>query len=132
LRLSDAERESLRQRAGDVPISTYVKQVVLAGGVLPRGNTPKVVSQDRALAARALALLGSSHIFQNLSQLARAAEAGSLFVDDDMKSRLHQACADVKAMRLVLMHALGKEASEGAPAISAIFHDAARAGGVTR
>lgn len=115
LRLSDAERASLTARAGSVPLSTYVKQVLFADGGSSLRRVPRRVSVDGAKLAQVLAYLGSSQLARSLSTLAEAAASGSLFVDELTIRRLHDACGDVQAMHVLLLGALGKKVPSRAP-----------------
>jgi len=78
--------------------------------------------KDREPLARALAVLGKSQIGDSLSRLARLAETGSLYCDPKTLAGLQRACEDVRAMRTLLMEALGKDTAEKP---SATFNEAA-------
>jgi hypothetical protein len=54
-----------------------------------------------------LALLGQSRLANNLNQLAKAANQGSLPVTAEIEAELQQACAHILEMRLLLLKALG-------------------------
>jgi hypothetical protein len=72
--------------------------------------------QDQNTLSQLLGLLGKSHIANNLNQLAKAANFGSLPVTQETEADLRRACADVAAMRSMLMQALGLKAGLGSPA----------------
>lgn len=107
IRLSDEERRQLVELAGDLPVSAYIKHVVLSRGEPVRRI--RKVTADRELAARALAILGRSSIGASLSRLADHAATGTLELDDWTWTRIHEACEDVQAVRELLMEALGKK-----------------------
>jgi hypothetical protein len=120
--LSDVERAALMARAGNLPVSTYIKRSLFGGSGVPPRRTARVVTVDRELLGRCLAALGKSQIGDSLTRLARLAEAGSLYCDPRTLARLRRACDDVRAMRTLLMQALGKETEVLS---SAAFNEAA-------
>ncbi len=63
--------------------------------------------KDRRKLAAVLAQLGKSQLGNNVNQLARAMNLGELDVDDETRAALNRAAADIAAMRLLLMQALG-------------------------
>lgn len=109
IRLNDDERRALAQRAGDIPVSTYVKRLVFQGGTTSlAGNYSRRPTTDRMILAKLLAILGSTDLASNLDRLASAATEGSLFVDERVTAQLQGACDDVRLMHNALMRALGK------------------------
>lgn len=114
LRLSLAERERLSDEAAGAPLGTYIKAKVL-GGVPPlRMRRSGLALEDRKALAQALALLGRSHVANNLNQLAHAANSGSLALTPETESDLTAALEAVREMRTLLLTALGLK-PEGAP-----------------
>ena len=59
---------------------------------------------------RVLGALGGSRLSQNLNQLARAVNTGSLPVTPETERDLKEACAAVALIRAELMRALGASA----------------------
>jgi hypothetical protein len=106
IRLTDDERAELNRRAGTMAIGTYIKSVLF---VENRGNRAKVRRPiDKHIdLAEVLAYLGSSRIGESLERLADATETGVLQFDPDAPAAIKRACADIIAMRLLLMKALG-------------------------
>jgi hypothetical protein len=116
LRLSFEERSRLKAAAGDMPVAAYIKSLLFADDApVVRRRTRAPVKDARAL-AELLACLGASRIPNNLNQLARAANSGSLIFDWDTKARIAAACEDIRAMRQLLMEGLGMKQGEEAPA----------------
>lgn len=116
LRLSFDERARLQKAAGDVPLATYIKSLLFADGApVIRARSRAPVKDARAL-AEVLACLGASRIANNLNQLAKAANSGSLYFDHETKGRLNAACDDIRAMRQLLMQALGMKLGGEPPA----------------
>ena len=112
LRLTFEERAKLEEAAKGVPLGAYIRARLIDEDlpkVRRRGTRPVA---DHAQLAKVLAGLGSSRLSSNLNQLAKAVHTGSLPVTPDTESELQQACADISAMRQMLVKALGLE-SEG-------------------
>ena len=107
LRLTFEERAKLEQQAGALPLSAYIKSLVFARDAATYRQRRKPAEADQKLLAEVLACLGSTRLANNLNQLAKAANSGALYCDQDTKSELNRACDDVRAMRLLLMEALG-------------------------
>lgn len=116
LRLSREERARLERAAGALPLGTYIKSRLFADGAPPKlARTRNPVREQRAL-AQVLARLGASRMANNLNQLAHAANIGSLDCDEEVAAALAAACADIRAMRLMLVTALGLKDATPAPA----------------
>lgn len=112
LRLTFEERAKLEEAANGVPLGAYIRSI-LFDQALPkvrrRGTKPVA---DHAVLAKVLAALGSSRLSSNMNQVAKAMHTGSLPVTPDTESELRQACADIAAMRQMLVKALGLESPE--------------------
>ncbi len=114
LRLSEPERQRLIGEAAGTPLGTYIKAKVL-GGVPPvRMRRSGLPVEDRKALGQALALLGRSHIANNLNQLAHAANIGTLPLTPETLSDLQDVLALVRDIRALLLDALGL-LPEGAP-----------------
>ena len=79
-----------------------------------RTRTRKPLKDSKALAAL-LGELGKARIANNLNQLAKAANTGSLPLTPDTKKALNDACNAIQDMRKLLMQALGHSQSERSP-----------------
>lgn len=114
LRLTAKERARLEHDAGETPLATYIKFRLFNG--LPELSTYKVrrpggrQTTDTQLIAKLLAALGEARLSQNLNQLAKHANMGTLEVSKDTESALLAACEEVHAMRRDLVLALGLKA----------------------
>jgi hypothetical protein len=112
MRLRPEERARLEAMAGETPLATYVKFRLfnnlpdLAALCLLPGGRPVT---DTQLIAKLLAALGASRIANNLNQLAKAANMGTLEVGADTEKEIREACAAVQTMRADLVAALGRE-----------------------
>lgn len=112
IRLSDSERARLERMAGRRPLGSYSREKLLGEAQEPRKSPKHVPKMDYVLLAKILAALGKSELASSLCLLAVAAESGSLPVTDDVAEGIKTACADVHAMRLDLMKALGLKPEE--------------------
>lgn len=106
LRLTADERERLLQEAGGAALGAYIKAKVFGTPAL-RTRRLGAELQDRQALAKVLALLGRSHIANNLNQLARAANIGTLPVTPETEEDFGRTMQEVKAIRHLLMVALG-------------------------
>lgn len=107
LRLSFEERAQLEKEAAGEPVGAYIRQQLFNGKQKPRRTRGKFPVKDHAALGRVLAALGQSRIANNLNQLAKAANIGSLPVTPETEDAICRACKDVQAMRHDLLRALG-------------------------
>ncbi len=109
LRLTFEERAELERQAGDKPLGAFIRAKLLDEAVhAPRKARRKPVGDQKAL-GQVLGQLGQSRLANNLNQLARAANTGSLPVTPETEAAIADACADVRVMRNALMKAMGME-----------------------
>ncbi|MCE8431416.1 MobC family plasmid mobilization relaxosome protein [Rhodovulum sulfidophilum] len=111
LRLSFEEKAKLKQQAGGMPLASYIKSLVFAADAPKYRKRRQAAEADEKLLAEVLAALGASRIGNNLNQLAKSANSGTLYFDDETKADIKRACEDVRAMRVLLMRALGLQDS---------------------
>jgi len=117
LRLSTEERARLEYDAGETPLATYIKFRLFNGipdlaSYRPRSPGGRQAT-DTAIIAKLLAALGEARLANNLNQLAKAANMGTLDVSKDTEKELLAACAEIHAMRRDLIAALGLKAQGG-------------------
>jgi hypothetical protein len=74
----------------------------------PRKNPGNSPIKDAEALGRVLGALGGSRLSNNLNQLAKAVNTGSLPVTPETEADLVAACEAVKALRIDLLRALGK------------------------
>ena len=118
LRLTSEERARLVREAGETPLATYIKFRLFNGlpdlatfrPSLPGGRP----ATDAQLIAKLLAALGEARLANNLNQLAKAANMGTLDVRPETEKELLAACEEVHAMRRDLITALGLKGAKGA------------------
>jgi hypothetical protein len=104
------EKANLEKAAAGMSLAAYIRWRLFAPDMPPprtRGNFP--VKDHKAL-AQLLALLGQSRLANNVNQLARAANTGSLAVTPDTEEALMSATADIQQMRQLLIQALDIDA----------------------
>ena len=110
LRLTFEERARLEELAGSEPLGSYIKRKVFdgrgAGTKRARSRKRRPIKDEKRL-AQVLAMLGQSRIANNLNQLAKAANLGTLPMMPDTERDIRRACADVALMRRELLRALG-------------------------
>lgn len=115
LRLTFEERAKVEAQAGEMPVGAYIKSLLLTEDAPKYRKRRKPPVADRELLAQVLACLGSSRLASNLNQLAKATHVGNFYFDHDTKRSLKQACDDVRAIRILLMQALGQNTDEPKP-----------------
>lgn len=106
IRLSAAERAQLTAEANGAPLGTYIKAKAL-GNPPVRMRRSGLAVEDRQALGKALALLGRSRLSNNLNQLAHAVNIGILPVTPETEGELRDALADVRALRNLLLMAVG-------------------------
>lgn len=108
IRLTVDERLLLQQKAGNKPLSAFIRGLAL-GDQASSPTTRKQnyePQQQRVLLAQILGLLGKSNAASSLSELARLARMGALPVTEETELMLQQACSDTSKIKTALMKAL--------------------------
>ncbi len=106
LRLTAEEKAALKREAGDMPLGAFIRLKLLGDEARHRRKLRMPVKDEKAL-AQLLGELGKSRLSNNLNQLAKAANTGSLPVTPETEQALRQACRDVHWMKDRLIAALG-------------------------
>lgn len=112
LRLNKDEREKLEVAAAGMPLGPFIKAKLFDGDLTPRRTRGQAPVKDHAALARALGLLGNLRLANNLNQLAKAVNMGTLPLSPEVEDELMATCAAVLAIRMELMKALGYDAGE--------------------
>lgn len=110
IRFTEDERRVLELAAAGRPLSAYIRWLIFKEDMpeLPKKRTRKqMVNPDRKELSRLLGTLGKSRISQNINQLAKAANSGSLPVNKEVIEGLNDACEAIKWMRQTLIKAMG-------------------------
>lgn len=108
LRLTYEERARLDAERGDKSLAAYIRERLFGTDAAPRkrrGNSPV---QDKEALGRMAGALGQSGLSQNLNQLAKAVNTGSLPVTPEIEAEIKEACREISEMRAELLAALGK------------------------
>jgi len=107
LRLTFEERAWLERESAGMPMGAFIKSRLFGNGYKPSKKRGKAPVKDHKQLAELLACLGASRIANNLNQLAKSANSGTLYFDYDTKRDINRACDDIRNMRLMLMRSLG-------------------------
>lgn len=108
LRLTYEERARLDAERGDKSLAAYIRERLFGDDAAPRkkrGNSPV---QDKEALGRVAGALGQSRLSQNMNQLARAVNMGSLPVTPETETEIKEACREISELRTALLAALGK------------------------
>lgn len=112
LRLTQEEDAQLKQMAGSLSVSAYVRDRLFGESAAPRKHQQRVPVKDQEALSQVLGLLGQSHMASNLNQLARHANCGTLAMDEETESEIRMACARIAWIRVKLIEALGLKAGD--------------------
>ncbi|WP_306253829.1 plasmid mobilization relaxosome protein MobC [Parvularcula sp. IMCC14364] len=110
VRLLPEERSRLETDAGDLSLSAYIRLCLFGESIPKKRRKSRQPVKDQQALGKVLGLLGRSNIANNLNQLAKAANTGTLTIDDDTKELLVEACSDVQAMKTAMIEAMGLQA----------------------
>ena len=108
LRLTYEERARLDAERGGMTLAAYIRERLFGVDAAPRkkrGNSPV---QDKEALGRMAGALGQSRLSQNMNQLAKAVNSGSLPVTPETEAEIKEACRDIAEMRAALLAVLGK------------------------
>lgn len=108
IRLSDEERAAFERKAGRMPLGAYIKSVVLDDDAPRYRKRRAMPDADQRLLAEILARLGATRTANNLNQIAKHLNLGTLVIDDQLEADLKSAIVEVAWIRTTLMQALGK------------------------
>jgi len=100
IRFSWPQRAELDRLTQGQSWAAYIKGVVFSGKLAHRA---KKGSYDYKTLAKLLAALGKSRIASNINQLARAANSGSLPVNEDVVKALMEATRAIEWMKRTLI-----------------------------
>jgi len=106
LRLSKAERKELKRLANGRPLGEFIKDALFNKKLRPLSSRGASI-QDQQLLAKLLGALGQSRIASNINQLAKAANSGSLPVNEDVLKSLFEAVKSIHWMRNTLIKGMG-------------------------
>ncbi len=107
VRFSDEERSELERKAGDLTLSAYIRSRCVGETAPAHRTRGKRPVKDHEALGRVLGALGQSCLSNNLNQLAKAVNAGTLGLPDDSEAALLAAVDDISSIRETLIMALG-------------------------
>lgn len=113
LRLTPEEREKLDHAAQGTSLSSYIRKCVFGKETSVRKARLRVPVKDQEALAKTLGLLGQSRIANNLNQLAKEANRGSLLLDAETTDKINEAYEHILSMRSELIRALGLIEDQG-------------------
>ena len=90
-----------------MPLASYIKSVVFAAEAPKYRKRRKAPVAEQQLLAEVLARLGQTRQANNLNQIARHLNQGTLIVDAELEEDLKHAVAEIAWMRATIMEALG-------------------------
>ncbi|MCB9989735.1 MAG: plasmid mobilization relaxosome protein MobC [Rhodospirillales bacterium] len=109
IRFTFEERARLEQLAGGMPIGAFIRDQLFGDDAIvarrrTRNHHPV---KDQKVLGQLLGVLGRSKLANNVNQLARAANSGSLPATPETERAIHRACRDISWMKSALVRALG-------------------------
>lgn len=111
LRLTFEERAKLEQDAAGMSLGAYIRARLLDPETTAPRKRGKFPVKDHIALAQLLGLLGQSRLANNINQLAKSANSGSLPVTPEVEEALMTAVSEVSQMRNLLIQALNLEAT---------------------
>lgn len=107
LRLTPEERAQLEREAAGMSLGAYIRSRLFNSEAPKRRTRGKHPVKDHQALGKLLGELGRSRLANNLNQLAKAVNTGSLEVSPDTKQAIQDGCSDINWMRRTLIQALG-------------------------
>lgn len=107
LRVTFEEKANLEKAAAGMSLSAFIRWKLFDPSSPPPRRRGKFPVKDHRALAQLLAMLGQSRLANNVNQLARAANTGSLPVTPETEEALLTAVEEVAQMRALLIQALG-------------------------
>ena len=107
IRFTKEERKILERAAGNRTLGAYIRWLLFKDDIPPSRTRSKKPVKDHKELAKVLALFGQSRIANNINQLAKAVNTGSLPVNADVHKALIEAARSVGFIRQTLLQALG-------------------------
>lgn len=107
LRLTFEERAQLEKDAAGMSLGAYIRSRLFDSETRNRTTRGKHPVKDHQELGKLLGELGKSRIANNINQLAKAANSGSLEVSPDTEKAIKLSCKDIRWIRVSLINALG-------------------------
>lgn len=93
--------------AQGMPLGKFIRSKLFDGNSAPRRTKGRFPVKDEKALSKLLGVLGQSRIANNINQLARAANLGSLPVNIETQKKLDDACRAIFWIRQQLILSLG-------------------------
>jgi hypothetical protein len=113
VRVTEQEREELERNAGDLTISAYVRSRCIGDSAKPHRTRGKRPVKDYEALCQVLGALGKSKLPNNVNQIAKAINTGTLGLPDDIEAAMLEAAYNIAYIRMTLIKALGLKDSNG-------------------
>ncbi len=110
IRFTKEERQQLEYMAQGMSLGEYIRSCIFEENISIRRTKGRFPVKDEQALSKLLGMLGRSRIPNNINQLAKAANSGSLPVNPDTEKQLHEASRSVFWIRRQLIQALGLKA----------------------
>jgi hypothetical protein len=108
--MSFEEKDRLERDAAGMSVAAYIRwRLFDPTNPAPRTRSKHPVKDYEAL-SKLLGLLGQSRLANNVNQLARAANSGSLPLTPETENALAEAAAEISFIRRLLLQALNMDA----------------------
>lgn len=111
IRLTFEQKARLERDAAGLSATDYIVWRLFNPDSPPPRTRRRYPVKDERIAAQLLAMLGQSRLANNINQLARSANTGSLPLTPDTEAALNQAAADIAFMRNLLIQVVRLDAS---------------------
>jgi hypothetical protein len=106
IRLTFEQKARLDRDAAGMSATDYIVWRLFNPDSPPPRTRGRFPVKDEQAVAQLLAMLGQSRLANNVNQLARSANTGSLPLTPDTEAALNEAAADIAFMRTLLIQAL--------------------------
>ncbi len=105
------EKARLERDAAGMSVAAYIRWRLFDPEQPPPRKRGKQPVKDHRTLAKLLGLLGQSRLANNINQLARSANSGSLPLTPDTEQALQEAASDIATIRTLLLEALSLDAT---------------------
>lgn len=113
VRVTEEERAELERNAGDLTISAYVRSRCIGDTAKPHRTRGKRPVKDYEALCQVLGALGKSKLPNNVNQIAKAINTGTVALPEDMEAAMLEAAYNIAYIRMTLIKALGlKDSNE--------------------
>ncbi len=110
IRFSWEQRAELDRLTVGRSWGSFIKEAIFIKKLRPPRRRGFALELDREILGKVLGALGKSRISSNLNQLAKAANSGSLPVNEEVHKAILEACAAIQWMKITLIEGMGLKA----------------------